>query len=265
MGAQPYRIAVTNQKGGVGKSTVTINVAGALASRGNNVLVVDFDPQGYLTSGTGFDDLYTAEPPTQYDVLKSPSEYDVAEIVAQHEEFDVLPANIDMFNLEQELVSAMQGRKRLEMVLEGVDSYDFILVDCPPSLGILTDNALLACENVLIPVEAEDTSIRAMDLLFKQIDSLEKNFTEASISEVAMVVSNVGYPLDGEQKAMLEWFEDNFGSHIPVFEVRTRAAIKRAWNDGVSVLSAAEDCDMEDELLSIAAHLETIAGGEVDE
>lgn len=105
-----------------------------------------------------------------------------------------------MFSLDQELVSAMQGRLRLQMLLDsGVDEYDFVIIDCPPSLGLLTDNALLGATDLLIPAEAEDTSIRALDILFKQIDTLEQNF-DVSIQERGIVVSNVDYPLDNDQK-----------------------------------------------------------------
>ncbi|NHN65110.1 ParA family protein [Haloarcula sp. JP-Z28] len=251
MSNKPYRLAVSNQKGGVGKSTVALNIAGALGERGQNVLLVDLDPQGYLTSGVGLDDEYTAPSPNLNDALKAPGEHAVGDLVVAHEEFDVLPANIDMFSLEQELVSGMRGRERLSMLLEDVTGYDFLVVDCPPSLGLLTDNALLACENVLIPAEAEDTSIRAVELLFKQIDSLEDNFG-ASIQEEALVVSNVDYPLDGEQQGMLEWFEGTFSDRIPVFEIRSRAVIKRAFNAGHSIFGHDEECDQADELLRIA-------------
>ena len=251
MSNKPYRLAVSNQKGGVGKSTVALNIAGALGERSQNVLLVDLDPQGYLTSGVGLDDEYTAPSPSLNDALKAPDEYAVEDLVVAHEEFDVLPANIDMFSLEQELVSGMRGRERLSMLLDEVTGYDFLVVDCPPSLGLLTDNALLACENVLIPAEAEDTSIRAVELLFKQIDSLEDNFG-ASIQEEALVVSNVDYPLDSEQQGMLDWFDETFSDRIPVFEIRNRAAIKRAFNAGASIFGHNEECDQADELLRIA-------------
>ncbi|MFC4360422.1 ParA family protein [Halobium salinum] len=257
--SEPYPIVVSNQKGGVGKTTVAINAAGALAYRGADVLVVDLDPQGYLTTGVGYDEAYTQEPPSLYDALTDPGEHDVSALVYEHDEFDVLPANIDMFNLEQELVSAMRGRERLSMLLEDVEGYDFVVVDCPPSLGILTDNALLACPNLLIPAEAEDTSIRALDLLFKQIDTLEDNYG-TSINERALVVSNVDYPLDGEQKGMLEWFDDTFADRIPVYELRSRAAIKRAFNAGVSMFAHDEDCDQREVLLDLADHFHELAG-----
>jgi len=124
----------------------------------------------------------------------------------------------------------------------GVNEYDFVIIDCPPSLGLLTDNALLGATDLLIPAEAEDTSIRALDILFKQIDTVEENF-DVSIQERGIVVSNVDYPLDNDQKEMLQWFDDNFADYISVFEIRRRAAIKRAYNHGVSAFEYEEDCD----------------------
>lgn len=255
----PLKIAVTNQKGGVGKTTVAINVAGALADAERSVLVIDLDPQGYLTNGVGLEEHYSAESPTLYDGLTAPAEHNLGDLVTEHSEFDVVPANVGMFNLEQELVSAMRGRERLRQLLNESDltSWDHILVDCPPSLGLLTDNALLGAQNLLIPAEAEDTSIRALDILFKQIDSLENNF-ESTIRERGIVVSNVDYPLDNDQKEMLEWFDDNFADYVPVFEIRRRATIKRAYNHGVSIFEYDEDCDQIPELQTIADHLITI-------
>ena len=263
MPAQPAKIAVTNQKGGVAKTTLSINVAGATAAAGYETLLIDLDPQGYLTNGVGLEAEYTAESTTLYDALQSPTEYDLSALAVSHPEFDVVPANIDMFSLDQELVSAMQGRLRLQMLLDsGVDEYDFVIIDCPPSLGLLTDNALLGATDLLIPAEAEDTSIRALDILFKQIDTLEENF-DVSIQERGIVVSNVDYPLDNDQKEMLQWFEDNFADYIPVFEIRRRAAIKRAYNHGVSVFEYDEDCDQIPEFERIADHLATeLLGGE---
>lgn len=249
------RLAVTNQKGGVGKTTVAINVGGALAARDQDVLLIDLDPQGHLTAGVGLDGHYRGEERvTLTDALKAPSEHDLGNLVVPHEEFDVVPAHVTMFVLEQDLVSGMRSRERLTQLLGGDDDYDWIVIDCPPSLGLLTDNALLAARNVLIPAEAEDTSIRALELLARQINTLEDQF-DASVTERVVVASNVDYPLDSEQEGMLEWLDDRFGEHVPVHELRQRAAIKRAWNNGVSIFGHEEDCDQEVALLDLADDL----------
>lgn len=117
-----------------------------------------------------------------------------------------------MFHLEQELVSAMKGPERLTTLLESVGGYDFIIVDCPPSLGHLIDNALLACRNIIIPAEAEDTSIRAIEILFNQIDTLEETF-DGSITEQAMLVSNIDYPLDGDSNRCWSGSTRTLGSY----------------------------------------------------
>lgn len=249
------RLAVTNQKGGVGKTTVAINTAGALAARGEDVLLIDGDPQGYLTMGVGLDDSYTEAEETFTDALRDPSEYALSDLVRTgHPEFDVVPASMSMFTLEQDLVSMMRGRERLQMLLDEHDGHDWILIDCPPSLGLLTDNALLGAGNVLIPAEAEDTSIRALELLFKQIQTLEQRFEE-TVTERGVVISNVKYPLDNEQQGMLDWFDDRFAERVPVREVRNRVAIKRAFNEGVSVFEYGDECDQEAVLLELADDL----------
>ncbi len=250
-------LAIAQQKGGTGKTTTTINVGGALAELGDDVLLVDADPQGYLTMGVGLDNQYTDASPTLADALRSPDDHSLAKLThTTHSEFDVVPAAMDMFTIEQDLVSAMRGRERMEMLLSDHTDHDWVLIDCPPSLGLLTDNALLAAGNVLVPAEAQDTSIRALELLLKQITTLEERF-DTHITERGIVISNVTYPLDTEQKDMLQWFDDRFGDRIPVHEVRNRVAIKRAFNQGQSISGTDEDCDQEESLLRIAADLQS--------
>lgn len=257
------RLAVTNQKGGVGKTTVAINVGGALAAAGERVLLVDLDPQGHLSAGVGLDDRYRASDTTTLtDGLQNPRRHELTDLVVSHEEFDVVPAHETMFVLEQDLVSAMRSRERLRQLLGDGTDYDWVLIDCPPSLGLLTDNALLAAQNVLIPAEAEDTSIRALELLLRQIQTLEDQFGQR-VRERALVVSNVDYPLDNEQEGMREWFDDRFADRIPIHELRQRTAIKRAWNAGVSIFAHEEDCDQETALSELADDL--LAQEETDE
>jgi chromosome partitioning protein len=253
------RIAVTNQKGGVSKTTNVINVAGALADRGLDVLAVDMDPQGYLTHRLGFEDTYKADPPTFADALKTPSDYAVEDLAVEHAEFDLLPSNIDMFTLEQDLIaSGMLPRMRLSNLLEGVDDWDVIVIDSPPSLGPLNDNVVLAAETLLVPVEADESSQLALNHLLRQLDTLEENY-KVHIDIAGVIVSNVSFPLDNEQKASIEWFESRFEGHVPVWVVRNRAAIKRSIQAGGSIFgSDAEETDMRGVYEEIA---EEIANG----
>jgi chromosome partitioning protein len=249
--SDPFTFCLSNQKGGVGKTTVAINVAGALAQRGYEVLFVDLDPQGHGTEGLGFDEAYDAAPPSLYDVLLDlEGEHSITDVILEHEEFDLVPSNVDMFNAEPELTTAMRGRERLSMAFEDLDGgYDFLVVDCPPSLGNLTDNALLACQHVLIPALAEGTSIRALEILFDQVETIERGY-DVDVRDLGLVANRV--ETDGEAEEMMDWFEDTFADRIPVWEVRKRVALKRAWSSGVSIFEHSESCDMEAVFLEIA-------------
>ena len=254
----PSKIAVSNQKGGVGKTTTAINVAGALADRDQDVLLADLDPQGHATEGLGLADIYESPEPHFGSALATIDEFSaVSDLVYTQEEFDVIPANVDMFTLETDLTGAMRSRERLQLLFDRLDDdYDFVIVDCPPSLGHLTDNALLACQNVLIPALAEGTSIRALEILYDQIESIEQGY-DTQINELGIVANRVEH--DGEATEMMDWFEDTFGGQLPVWEIRKRVALKRAWNNGVSIFAHDEDSDMEAEFTKIAAHLEGVA------
>jgi chromosome partitioning protein len=250
------RIGITNQKGGVSKTTNVINIAGALSDRGLEVLAVDMDPQGYLTHRLGFEEAYLDEPPSFYDALRSPGNHDVDDLVVAHAEYDLLPANVDMFNLEQDLIaSGMRPRMRLQQVLETATDWDVIIVDAPPSLGPLNDNVVLGTDGLLVPVEADDSSRIALNHLLRQLDTLEDNYN-THVDIYGVVVSNVGYPLDNEQKAAIEWFEERFEGHVPVWIVRNRAAIKRAIKANGSIFAEdVEDTDMRGVYEEIAAEV----------
>jgi chromosome partitioning protein len=250
------RFAVANQKGGVGKTVVSINLAGAFNELGLDVLFVDADPQGNATEGLGLADVYEKTPPSLHDILCD-EDYDVAPdiVVDEHQEMDVLPANIDMFNTEPELITAMQGRLRLGKTLDAIEEeldYDVIIIDSPPHLGVLNDAALLAAGNVVIPALAESTSERALDILFNQIDTLEENFNRR-IVERAIVANRVEQ--DGQADKTMQWFQETFADVIPVFEVRKRVALKRAWESGVSTFAHDEKCDMDEVFLDLAESL----------
>lgn len=248
-------ISVSNQKGGAGKTTTSINVAGALNQRGHDVLLIDLDPQGHATEGLGFEEEYLKDDKSLFDLLPDFDQMDDApELVVEHNEMDLLPSHQNMINAEDALSGVMKREERLKFLLEEIDGYEYILIDCPPNLGVLTDNAIVASRNVLIPAQARTTSIRALEMLFRQLGAMERPY--GTIRELGLVANEVG--TDGEAKEMMEWFRDVFESkdRAPVFEIRKRVALQRAWNNGVSIFEHDEECDMEAEYLAIAEHLE---------
>lgn len=242
--AETPTIAVTNQKGGVGKTTATINVAGALNQRGRDVLVVDLDPQGNATEGLGFPEVYDAQPPTLFDVLTDTEERDaITDIVCEHDEMDLIPSNIDMTVADTALTEVRRRTEQLALALDTLTDerdYDIVLIDCPPTLNILTDNALLAAQNVLIPALAESTSKRAVELLFDHMTSMERDF-ELTIREHGLIANRVEHT--NEATDMMDWFERAFDD-TPVWEVRKRVAFQRAFSAGQSIFEYDPELDM---------------------
>jgi len=170
--------ALAQQKGGVGKTTTTINLGAALVERGRKVLLVDMDPQGALSAGLGIDPLSLKE--TIYDALRTPG-FDISRVTISTETgCDLIPANIDLSASEIELVSE-PGRERIlkEKLTPTMGKYDYILIDCPPSLSLLTLNALAAASGVIIPVQTQYFALRGMDLLFRTIDKVQKRINPA--------------------------------------------------------------------------------------
>ncbi len=148
-------VAFANQKGGVGKTTTCINLAAYVAAMGKKVLVLDLDPQGNATSGLGIDEK-NKDLKTIYDLISG--EYTVQEVIQQTllEGLDILPSTVDLAGAEIEMIQMPQREKIIKGILDSVrDSYDFIMIDCPPSLGLITVNALTACNSVIIPMQCE--------------------------------------------------------------------------------------------------------------
>jgi chromosome partitioning protein len=157
-------IALVNQKGGVGKSTTAVNLGAALAVEGRRVLVVDCDPQGNTTTGFGVDKHGMQR--DIYNVLMQEASIDDVAVATEIDTLTLVPATINLAGAEIELVSMLSRETRLRQALQPVASrYDFVLIDCPPSLGLLTINALTAAEEAIIPVQAEYYALEGLSQL----------------------------------------------------------------------------------------------------
>jgi chromosome partitioning protein len=207
----PRVLAVVNQKGGVGKTTTAVNLAAALAQAGKRVLLVDLDPQGNATMGSGVDKRTVAR--TVYHALLGLGDLTTIRTRAEKGGYDLVPANRDLAGAEVELVDLPARETRLRVALERVASdYDFILIDCPPSLSLLTLNGLAAAERVLIPMQCEYYALEGLSDLVGTIKRVRANLNPTL--EIGGLVRTMFDPRNTLSQQVSRELETHFGNKV---------------------------------------------------
>lgn len=266
-----HRVAVVNQKGGVGKTAITKNLGAALAARGRRVLLLDLDPQGHLTSALGVPQ--STSPATLANALLGRWSGELRDLLTPYRQgLDVIATNPDMFLLEPEMYGAtIRNREyRLSRLLDAFDeAYDICLIDCPPSLAALTDNALVATRRrhrsdsnggILIPVQAEDSSLDALRLLFDQVRTVEEQM-RIELDIMGLVINlydgRRGRIATSTRSALLAME----GIEV-VGEIGDRTAIREAWRLHIPVIEHDPKSDVAEALGSLAEQVDKrLSGG----
>lgn len=223
-------IAICNQKGGVGKTTTTVNLGIGLAMQGKRVLLIDADPQGDLTTSLGWqdsDNLNITLASKLIDVIKESNNNPLNGILHHFEGVDLLPSNLELSAMEFNLVNAMSRETTLKTYLNEIKTnYDYILIDCMPSLGMITLNALSAADSVIIPVQAQFLPAKGMTQLLQTVSRVKKYINpKLNIEGILLTIVDNRTNL---AKSTLEALRVNFGNRIKIYKTQIPSGIKAA-------------------------------------
>lgn len=226
-------ISIANQKGGVGKTTTTIDLAVCLADAGNRVLIIDSDAQGNATSGIGIQKSQVEK--DIYDVLVDEIPIKEAILKTNHQHVDIVPATIQLAGAEIELTAQMAREMRLKLGLEAVlNDYDYVLIDCPPSLGQLSINAFTASNSILIPVQSEYYALEGLSQLLNTVRLVQKHFNpNLAIEGVLLTMYDARTNLGAQ---VIEEVRKYFGDRVYDTIIPRNTRLAEAPSHGVSII-----------------------------
>ena len=253
-------IAIANQKGGVGKTTTTFSLGVALAKMGKRVLLIDADPQGDLTTYMGWynqDQLFpTIADLMEHEINEDPIDCKNA-ILHHNENVDLIPSNLDLSTMDMKLVNAYNREKIMDRCIKKIKSeYDYVIIDCMPSLGMITVNALASADKVVIPVQAQYLAAKGMGQLLKSVSRV-KNYINPNLQVSGVLLTLVDKRTNLSRETRQE-LQENYGNIVNIFETQIPVAIKTAesTSQGKSIFSYAKNSNVAEAYSSFAKEIE---------
>ncbi len=227
-------IVVANQKGGVGKTTTAVNLSASLAATKRKVLMVDLDPQGNATMGSGIDKHDLEQ--SLYEVLIGQSDIKDAIVLAEQAGFDVLPTNANLTAAEVELMDLPKRETRLRSALDSVrGDYDYVIIDCPPSLSMLTVNAMVAAQGVLIPMQCEYYALEGLSALMQTINKIQSNLNPEL--EIEGILRTMYDPRNSLTNDVSNQLTEHFGDKVYTTVIPRNVRLAEAPSYGLPALA----------------------------